>query len=80
MANQPSPEQMQKRANFLGRSQLHGFVNQLKAGGLSDRNGNHREFTTEEIKFAAAAYPWQMQKRAENAMSIRSAILSARGA
>lgn len=75
---QPTQEQMQKRSNFLGRAQLHGFVTQLKAAGFTDKDGTNRPFTEQEIKSAAAAYPLQMQKRAENAMQIRAAILSAR--
>lgn len=76
--NQPQPtqEQMEKRAAFLGRSQLHGFVNQLQAGGYTDKNGNNRPFTESEIKSAAAGYTKQMQKRASNAEKIRAAVLS----
>lgn len=75
---QPTQEQLEKRANFLGRAQLHGFVTQLQAGGYTDSEGNHRDFTDEEVKSAAAEYPKQMQKRAENAANIRQAILDAK--
>lgn len=78
MNQQPTQEQMEKRAAFLGRSQLHGFVNQLQAGGYTDKSGKNRPFTTSEIKSAADSYTKQMMKRASNADKIRAAVLSAR--
>lgn len=78
--NQPTQAQMEKRAAFLGRSQLHGFVNQLQAGGFTDRNGNNRPFTDSEIKSAADSYTKQMMKRASNADKIRTAVLSEKNA
>lgn len=69
---------MEKRANFLGRAQLHGFVTQLQSGGYTDSEGKHQDFTPEQIKSAAAAYPLQMQKRAKNAERIREQILASK--
>jgi len=74
----PTQEQMEKRSAFLGRSQLHGFVTQLQAGGYTDKDGNNRPFTEGEIKSAAESYTKQMVKRAENAEKIREAIMSAK--
>lgn len=74
----PTQEQMEKRAAFLGRAQLHGFVTQFKAGGFTDKSGKNWEFNSDGIKSSAESYTRQMMQRASNATKIHGAILSAK--